>query len=63
MILLHNHESLVFGLYIVTDPIIALPGNSSVNAVQGATIEEAAFSAIPTIMPIDCLDSDYVICI
>jgi hypothetical protein len=29
---------------IVTDLINALPGNSSVNTVQHATIEEAAFS-------------------
>jgi hypothetical protein len=31
-------------LYILTDLINALPGNSSVNTVQHATIEEAVFS-------------------
>jgi hypothetical protein len=39
----------------------ALPGNSSVNTVQHATIEEAMFSADPTDAPIDWLESDHVI--
>jgi hypothetical protein len=38
---------------IVKDLINALPGNSSVNTVQHATIEEAMFS----------LDSGHVICV
>jgi hypothetical protein len=41
--------------------IYALPGNSSVNTVQHATIEEAVFSVDPTDAPIDGLDSDHVI--
>jgi hypothetical protein len=31
-------------IIIVTDPINTLPGNSSVNTVQHATIEETVFS-------------------
>jgi hypothetical protein len=38
---------------IVTDSINALPGNSSVNTVQHATVEEAVFSVDPTDVPID----------
>jgi hypothetical protein len=48
---------------IVTDLINVLPGNSSVNTVQHATIEEAIFSVDPTDEPIDWLDSDHVICV
>jgi hypothetical protein len=48
---------------IVMDLINALPGNSSVNTVQQTTIEEAAFSVVPTDAPIDWLDSDHVICV
>jgi hypothetical protein len=33
---------------VVTDLIIALPGNSPVNTVQHATIEEDMFSVYPT---------------
>jgi hypothetical protein len=40
--------------------INTLPGNSSVNTVQHAIIEEAAFSVDPTGTPIDWLDSDHV---
>jgi hypothetical protein len=47
----------------VMDLINALPGNSSVNTVQHATIEEAVFSVDPTNTPIDWLDSDHVICV
>jgi hypothetical protein len=47
----------------VTDLINALPGNSSVNTIQHATIEEAVFSVDPTSAPIDWLDSDHVICV
>jgi hypothetical protein len=43
------------------DSINALPGNSSVNTNQHATIEEAVFSVDPTDAPIDGLDSDHVI--
>jgi hypothetical protein len=50
-------------LYIVTDMMNELPGNSSVNMVQHATIEEAVFSVDPTNAPIDCLDSDHLICL
>jgi hypothetical protein len=46
---------------IVTDLINALPGNSSVNTVQNATIEEAVFSVDPTYAPIDWLHSDHVV--
>jgi hypothetical protein len=49
--------------HIATDLIDALPGNSSVNAVQHATIEEAVFSVNPTDAPIDWLDSDHVMCL
>jgi hypothetical protein len=41
----------------------ALPGNSSVNTVQHATIEEAVFSEDWTDVPIDWLDSDHVACV
>jgi hypothetical protein len=40
--------------------INALLGNSSLNTVQHATIEEAVFSVDPTDAPIDWLDSDHV---
>jgi hypothetical protein len=46
---------------IVTDLINALTGNSSVNTVQHATIEEAVFSVDATEAPIDWLDSDHMI--
>jgi hypothetical protein len=49
--------------YIVMDLINALPGDSSVNAVQHATIEEAVFFVDPADAPIDWLDSDHVICV
>jgi hypothetical protein len=48
---------------VVMDLINALPGNSSVNTVQHATIEEAVFSVDPTDAPIDWLDSDHVMCL
>jgi hypothetical protein len=41
--------------------INALPGNSCVNTVQHATIEEAVFSVNPTDAPIDWLNSDHMI--
>jgi hypothetical protein len=47
----------------VMDLINALSGNSSVNTVQHATIEEVVFSVDPTDAPIDWLDSDHVICV
>jgi hypothetical protein len=37
-----------------------LPGNSSVNTVQLATIEEAVCSVDPTDAPLDRVDSDHV---
>jgi hypothetical protein len=40
-------------VYIVTDLINALPGNSFVNTIQNATIEEDVFSVDPTDGPID----------
>jgi hypothetical protein len=40
-------------MYTVTDLIKAFPGNSCVNTVQHATIEEAVFSVDPTDAPID----------
>jgi hypothetical protein len=48
---------------IVTDLINAFPGNSSVNMVQNATVDEAVFSVDPTDAPIDWLNSDHVICV
>jgi hypothetical protein len=45
------------------DLINALPGNSSVNAVQHATIEDAVFPVDPTDASIEWLDSDHVICV
>jgi hypothetical protein len=48
---------------ISTDLINALPGNSSVNTVQHATIKEPGFSVDPTDAPVDWLDSDHVICV
>jgi hypothetical protein len=50
-------------LYIVTNLINALPGNSSVNTVQHVTMEKAVFSVDPTDAPIAWLDSDHVICV
>jgi hypothetical protein len=47
--LFHNLQS----QYIVTDLVNALPGNSSVNTAQHATIEEAVFSVDPTEVPIE----------
>jgi hypothetical protein len=43
--------------------INAFPGNSSVNRVQHPAIEEAVFSADPTDIAIDCMESDHVICV
>jgi hypothetical protein len=40
-----------------------LPGNSSVNTVQNATIEEAMFSLDLTDAPIDWLDNDHMMCL
>jgi hypothetical protein len=45
---------------IVMDLSNAMPGKSSVNTLQHATIEEAVFSLDPTDAPIDCLDSDHM---
>jgi hypothetical protein len=47
----------------VTDLIDALPGNSSLNTVQHATIEEAMFSRDPIDATINWLDSDHMICV
>jgi hypothetical protein len=46
---------------VVKNQINALPGNSSVNTIRHARIEEAVFSVDPTDEPVDCLDSDHVI--
>jgi hypothetical protein len=54
---------MLFFLNIVMDLINALPGNSSVNTVTHATIEEVMFSVDPTDAPIDWLDSDHVMCV
>jgi hypothetical protein len=43
------------------DLINVLPGNSSVNTVQNATIDEAVFSVDLTDAPGDWLDSGHVI--
>jgi hypothetical protein len=48
---------------IVTDLTNTLPGNSSVNTVQNAIIEEAVFSVDPTDAPIYWLDRDHVMCL
>jgi hypothetical protein len=48
---------------IVTDLINALPGSSSVNTVEHATVEEAVFSVDLTDAPVDWLDSNHVICV
>jgi hypothetical protein len=50
-------------LNIITDLINVLSGNSFVNTVQHATIEEAVFSVYPTKTPIDWLDSNHMICV
>jgi hypothetical protein len=55
--------SILKKLYIVTDLNSTLPGNSSVNTVQYATIEETVFSVDPTDAPRDWLDSDNAICV
>jgi hypothetical protein len=44
------------------DLINALPGNSSVNTVQHATVQEAVFSVDPTDKSIDWLDSNHGVC-
>ena len=49
--------------HMVTDLINTLPGDSSVNMVQHAIIEEAMFSVDLTDAPIDWTDSDHVICV
>jgi hypothetical protein len=50
-------------LYIVMDWINPFPGNSSVNMVQHAIIEEAVFSVDLTKVPIDWLGGSHVICV
>jgi hypothetical protein len=40
-------------IHNVADLINALPGYSSVNTVQHATMEEAVFPVVPTDAPID----------
>jgi hypothetical protein len=57
------HYSDRFIIIIVMDLINALSGNSSVNTVQHAVIEEAVFSVDPTDAPVDWLDNDHVICV
>jgi hypothetical protein len=52
-----------FCMNIVMDLINALLGNSCVNMVQHARVEEAVFSVNPTDVPIGWLDSDHVICL
>jgi hypothetical protein len=47
----------------VTDLINALPGKSSVNTIQHATIEDAVISVDPTDAPIYWPDSNHVICV
>jgi hypothetical protein len=44
LLLLKVHKAVTVNDAIVTDLMNALPGNSSVNAVLYATIEEAVFS-------------------
>jgi hypothetical protein len=56
-------SSIYSNINIATDLINALPGNSSVNTVQHAGIEEAGFSVDPTDAPIGRLDSHHVICV
>jgi hypothetical protein len=59
-----HSDQFILHVHIVTDLISALPGSSSVNKVQHATIEEAVFSVDPTDVPIDWLNSDHhVICV
>jgi hypothetical protein len=43
--------------------IHVLPGNSSVNMVQHATVEEAVFSVELTDVPVDWQDSNHVMCL
>jgi hypothetical protein len=50
-------------VYIVMDLNNALPGNSSVNTIQQATLEEALFSVDPIDAPINWLNSDHMICV
>jgi hypothetical protein len=45
--LIVKFNPLIARLDIITDLINALPGNSSVNTVQHAAIEEAVFFACP----------------
>jgi hypothetical protein len=48
---------------LLLEVINALLGNSSVNTVQHATIEEVAFPVVPIDEPIACLESDHVSCL
>jgi hypothetical protein len=54
---------LIHDLNTVTDLINALPGNSSINTVQHATIEEALFFVDLTDAPVEWPDSEQVICV
>jgi hypothetical protein len=45
------------------DLVNALPGNSSVNTVQHATIDEPVFSVGLTDAAIDWLGSDHMMCL
>jgi hypothetical protein len=56
-----NNVTRIFFQTIAMDLINALPGNSSVNMVQHAPIEDAVFSVDPTNEPVDWLDSNQVI--
>jgi hypothetical protein len=58
-----NYFKIVTYYFIVTNLINALPGNSSVNTVQHATVEEAVFSVDPIDAPIDWLDNGHVTCV
>jgi hypothetical protein len=49
--------------HFVTGLINALPGKSSVNQVQHATVEGTLFSVDLIDAVVDWLDSDHVICV
>jgi hypothetical protein len=57
------HEAPYFKFHNGMDLINTLPGDSSVNVVQHATIEEVVFSVNLTDVPIDWLDSVHVMCL
>jgi hypothetical protein len=58
-----NSRAQYVHIHITMDLINALPGNSSVNTLEHAAIEETVSSVDSTYAPIHWLDSGHVICV